>query len=173
MTNAPCPPAPWHLRGDAIALLESRGVRLLVHYARSPVGAYDECALAQLHSFRALQVLAGRVIAPTIVQMQVDSAQSMRCGRVLWGFPKTLAALNWQRDGACVTFKAQFKTWRFRVARLSVPVKLRASVVQVLAGRNVRVPMQLQARARLVWRGRQCGVLLEDFRFEVAAPLLI
>ena len=88
MTNKSCPPAPWHLQGDAIALLEPRGVRLLVHYTQSPVGVYNECALAQIHSFRALQVLAGRVIAPTIVEMQVDLEHSMRCGRALWGFPK-------------------------------------------------------------------------------------
>ncbi len=184
MNQAPCPPTPWHLQGDAIALFERDGVRLLVHYTHSPVGAYDECALAQLHSFRALQVLAGRfiapVIAPTVVEMQVNSPRSMQCGRALWGFPKTLAALNWQSNGTHIAFEASGfeasipevprQKWRFRCAPFGLPVKLHAHVVQVLAGSDVRVSMKLRARARLAWRGQQWGILLENFDFVVEAP---
>ncbi len=173
MNQASCPPAPWHLQSDAVALLEARGVRLLVHYTHSPVGAYNECALAQIQSISARQVLAGRLFAPTIVEMQVDLPASMRCGRALWGFPKTLTALRWQRKNSHITFETSEKTWRFRISRWSVPIKLRASAVQVLAGQNMRVPMKIRARARLAWRGRQCGVLLENFDFEVAAPQLL
>jgi len=60
------PPAPWELAGSALVFLDFSqrrlGVHALVHYDSSPVGAYDE---------RALAVLTRR--GPSVVQMQVNS----------------------------------------------------------------------------------------------------
>jgi hypothetical protein len=147
---------PWILTGSAVALLSSRGVILLAHYETSPVGAYDEWALGVL-----------TVRGPCIVEMLVTSALSMRGGRENWGFPKQLANLKWTQRGAHVEFCAENDIYRLRACGPRFPLSLRGFCTQTLNGQEVRVPLFLQGKARMAWRGKQIALLIEDFIFEV------
>ncbi len=163
---AEIPPAPWHLTGTALGMLHISfshrqcGVLALVHYDHSPVGPYNELALA---------VLTRR--GPSVVQMPVTSPASMIGGRRIWGFPKTLAELNWQRNGERITFTAGKRQWRARAVGPQIPLRLRASSTQQLNGEWVRVPLELKGCARLAFCGRRCVILLELFNMVVQAPL--
>lgn len=151
-------PHPWSLSGDAIAFFDGRGVGLLVHYHTSPVGPYHEVARVSLTAR-----------GPKVVRMQVDSAASRRGGRRNWGFPKTLTSINWQRHGSRIEVRANGQLFRWRPAGLALPVCLRAFSVQRFRGRDVRIPLKVTGRARLAWRGRQIGLLLEDMTLVVRA----
>jgi hypothetical protein len=160
------PDAPWHLTGSALGLLHisfsqrQLGALALVHYDHSPVGTYNELTLA---------VLSRR--GPTVVQMPVTSPASMIGGRRIWGFPKTLADIRWQRTGERITFRAGKKQWRARTVGPRIPLRLRASSTQQLNGEWVRVPFEMKGRARLAFSGRQLAVLLEAFEMVVHPPL--
>jgi len=153
-------PPPWQLEGSAVAFLDNwRSARILVHYTQSPVGAYDELAVATV-------TLHG----PTVTEMIVTSAASVSGGRQNWGFPKTLGALRWEQAGRRMTFRAESKVYRVRVGKSGFPVRLNAWCWQELAGRRVRVPFHIAGTARIGWRGRQIALVLEQFKLDVLPP---
>jgi hypothetical protein len=163
---------PWFLRGSAIVMLcrlspshrrQSLlpfGIRALVHYEYSPVGAYDEMAIA---------VLSRR--GPTVVQMPVTSELSMMSGRANWGFPKTLLRMSWKRRGNKIEFRTTHQTFRARTFGVSIPLKLRLVSTQMLNQKRVRVPIAIGARARLAFCGRQLAVCVENFEMMVKEPV--
>jgi hypothetical protein len=136
------------------------GVLALVHYDTSPVGSYNEMAVAVLTRH-----------GPSVVQMPVSLRASMIGGRRNWGFPKTLAPLNWQQHGKRITFKAGGKQYRARVFGPSFPLRLRTASTQKLHGESVRVPVEITGRVRLAWCGRHIAVLMESFTMVVQPPL--
>lgn len=153
------PDAPWVLRGQAVALLASpTRARLLVNYADSPVGPYLEHALATLTKR-----------GPSVVQMSVNLEASRRGGREIWGYPKTLETLRWRRDGARIEFRRGAQSFRVRAFGPSFPLALPFWSVQFLKG-PLRVPGQIQARARLGFQGRQLALVLEDFEMTIYPP---
>ena len=151
---------PWTLAGSALLFLHSwRSTLALVHYDRSPVGAYNELAVV---------CWTRRGLAVTT--MLVDSSASMHGGRANWGFPKRLAPLHWEREGRRARFEYSPRIWRARCWGPALPLRVTARVTQVLHGRAVRVPVRLQGRARLAWRGRQIGVFVDEFAMTVLPP---
>jgi hypothetical protein len=160
------PVAPWHLSGAALGLphlsLSQRpfGVLGLIHYDSSPVGPYNEMALA---------VLTRR--GPSVVQMPVTSPASMIGGRRIWGFPKTLAELQWRRNGQRITFTAGKKQWRARAVGPRVSLRLRASSTQQLNGEWVRVPLDITGHLQLAFCGRRLAIWMESFDLVVHPPL--
>lgn len=168
-----CPeaPPPWSLRGQAIVLpllrIESGrlliGAQAWVRYDESPVGPYDEYAVALLG-------WTGGKWGPRVVEMPVTSSDSMRCGRANWGYPKSVRALKYLRRGLGVRFEDEGRVRLFRLSRGRLPLAAQAWTVQVLAGQSVRVPMSVRGRARLCWSRQRLGVCIEDFQFHVQAP---
>jgi hypothetical protein len=162
------------LRGEAIVLpvLVRRDGRLIlgaqawVCYSDSPVGAYDEYALATVTRVGE----SWKSWGPHVIEMAVTSEHSMRCGRANWGFPKVLREMKYLRVARRVVFSHQGRERRFYLSRWSIPVAAPTWCVQVLERRAVRVPMFIKGRARLCWSGRRVGVCVEDFSFEVAPP---
>ena len=155
------PPAPWTLTGQAVALLASpTSARLLVNYKTSPVGPYLEHALVTLTRR-----------GPHVFQMSVTLAASMRGGREIWGFPKTLENLSWQENGARVVFRRENQTFRVRACGPQFPLALPFWTVQKHNGRDVRVPGRIQATAQLAFRGRGLALLLPDFTMTIEPPL--
>lgn len=154
------PPAPWHLTGQAIAFLAAPArLRLLVKYRSSPVGPYLEHALA-------IPTLRG----PRVTQMSVDSTASMIGGREIWGYPKTLEGLSWQRDGERLIFRRENQTFRLRLWGPTFPVAAPFWTVQTLNGSDVRVPARIKATARLAFRRRQLALFVEEFAMTFHPP---
>ena len=133
-----------------------------IHYDSSPVGAYEEFALIEL-SLR----------GPSAVEMPVTSEDSRQAGRALWGFPKELEAMIWNRKGARIEFQKESEKFRFRALRFSFPVKAKTWTNQILDGENVRVPVSIQGRARIAFRGKQIALFLESFEMQVFAPITL
>jgi hypothetical protein len=152
-------PPPWRLSGSMALLLSKRGAVMVVHYESSPVGPYDEWAVG---------VLTRR--GPRIVEMLVTSEDSRRGGRENWGFPKELASLQWRQLGKHLEFQTVREIYRLRAWGPGFPLSAKGFCVQTLNGQEVRVPMQIQGRARLAWRGRQIALLIEEFVFNVEGP---
>lgn len=153
-------PAPWQLRGDAIALFAGpMTLRLLVHYSDSPVGPYEEHALATIN-------LRG----PHVFQMSVSSEESRLSGRLNWGFPKEIEALKWQQNGNRVLFEREGMRFRVRGVGPSFPLVLKFWTAQRNGGRWVKVPGKLRSRAQLAWRGKQLALWLHDFEMEIGKP---
>lgn len=132
---------------------------MLVHYETSPVGPYDEWA-------RGVLTLQG----PRIVEMLVTSEDSMRGGRENWGFPKRLAGLDWRQNEERVEFQKAYETYRLRAWGPRFPLRAKGFCVQTLNGEDVRVPMFMEGKAQLAWRGRQMAFLIENFVFDVDWP---
>jgi hypothetical protein len=142
---AQLPPAPWHLRGDAVVacrLVPQHVARLLLpadaqivcvwpgrtiaiaylsRYTQSPVGAYCECivapALARVHGKRAFW----------ISHILVDQEASLQAGRAIWSLPKASGVFAWditnnttrvRSTGGELTMEAAFKSGR---AHLRLP----------------------------------------------------
>lgn len=161
--NIPIPPAPWHLTGQAVAFLAMPlTLRLLVNYASSPVGPYLEHALS-----------VPTWLGPRVVQMSVDSQASKIGGREIWGYPKTLENLIWQRDGQHLIFRRENQVFRLRICGPSFPVNLPFWTIQTLNGADVRVPAHIKARVKLAFRGRQVALFVQEFAmtFEPPQPL--
>ena len=160
MNEHAIPPAPWHLTGQAVAFLAAPfTLRLLVNYASSPVGPYLEHALAVPTS-----------LGPRVVQMSVNSEASKIGGREIWGYPKTIENLSWQRDGNRLIFRRANQTFRLRICEPSFPIALPFWTIQTLNGENVRVPARLRARVKLALRGRQIALFVEDFAMTFEPP---
>lgn len=151
--DPPVPDAPWRLRGEAVAFLAGPlAVRLLVHYTESPVGPYDEHALATL-SRR----------GPHVLQMSVNLEASMIGGRRIWGFPKTLENVSWRRKGARVRFQREGQEFRIRAFGPRFFLALPFWTAQQKEGEWVRVPGHIRAQARLAFRGPQLALALDEF----------
>ena len=159
-TQADVPPPPWHLRGEAVAFFGGpMTLRLLVHYTQSPVGPYDEHALATWN-------LRG----PHVFQMSVNSPASRRGGRLNWGFPKVLETLEWQQSGSRLTFVREGQVFRVRGVGPRFPLALPFWTAQRHGGKWVRVPGTVRGWAQLAWRGRQLALWLHDFQLEIGPP---
>jgi hypothetical protein len=102
--------------------------------------------------------------------MYVDSDDSRKAGRELWGFPKELADLEWQSGGSNITFRKAAEYFHFRAIGFSLPFRVKAWTVQELEGRQVRVPVKVSGRAGIALRGKQWALVLEEFEMEVFAP---
>ena len=155
---------PWTLRGDAFAfadrVLEHRiGGRAFVHYAHSPVGAYNEMAGA---------VLTRRGVS--VIEMPVTLEASMIGGRANWGFPKTLEEIEWTRTGNRVLVRFRNRRVRVRLSSFSFPVAVKAWTVQTLNGNDARVPLTIEGRAHFAFIGKRLGIFLEGFTMTVFAP---
>jgi hypothetical protein len=151
----------WTLCGSGVLLLRDwRNVVALVHYDDSPVGAYDEFAVIHL-------TLRG----PRVTEMPVTSQSSKQAGRALWGFPKTVADLEWRQQDGRVTFRRQHEYFRVRAFGISFPLRAKFWTAQRLHGNKVRVPFEIEGRVRLGFRGKQLALLLNDFEMKVFAPL--
>ena len=151
----------WVLNGRGVLLLrDATSALALVHYDHSPVGAYDEFAVIEL-SWR----------GPSVTEMLVTSEASRQAGHALWGFPKELGNLNWQRNGRRIMFQKEREIFRFRAFGFSFPLRAEAWTNQILNGKNVRVPCAIEGRAKLAFRGKQIAVLLEDFELQVFPPI--
>jgi acetoacetate decarboxylase len=159
------PPAPWRLQGELTiipALVRTEdarrfpvppGVRLLSAGGRTLGGAlladYTGGTLAyhELIVFSALGVLGGR---PGLVvsHIYVDSAESMRGGREIWGLPKELAEFTYSRSavevrqGAATLLHARL---RRRPGRL--PLALLAPTLGDVRGTAVHATGFMRVRA--------------------------
>lgn len=158
------PNAPWHLRGDTFAFLcrdasGKFGVRAFVRYADSPVGAYNEMAFA---------VLTRRGVRVT--EMPVTLETSMRGGRAIWGFPKSLEQIEYSISRHRVVVGFRGRQIVARLSRFSLPIKLNAWTVQTLNGAEVRVPISVSGRAHLAFVGKRLAVYLDEFSLTVFAP---
>ncbi len=154
------PDAPWHLRGEAVAFLASPfTVRLLVHYTQSPVGPYDEHALATLTKR-----------GPHVFQMSVDLEASRQGGRAIWGFPKTLESLAWTRIASHIIFRRQSQRFHIRTFGPAFPLALPFWTSQQKGDSWVRVPGHIRARAHLAFRGPQLALALNDFEMKIEKP---
>ena len=142
-----------------LLLRDAKSAMACIQYADSPVGAYDEFAVIEF-SLR----------GPSVVEMPVTSEASRQAGRALWGFPKELGVLSWRQNGARIEFEKQGEIFRFRALKFSFPVRAKAWTNQSLNGQNVRVPVSIQGRARLAFRGKQCALFLESFEMQVFPP---
>lgn len=151
-------PHPWTLTGEAVVLLRDwRSVLALVHYSSSPVGPYDETAVIALTS-------AG----PRVTQMSVSSAASRDAGRALWGFPKVLEKLRWQRRESRISFRTSSRRFHIRVVNSSFPLRFSGAVFQTKEGRCVRVPTRVTSRVSLAFCGRRLALFLQDFTLTVS-----
>ena len=157
------PDAPWQLRGEAMAFMASPfHLRLLVNYHESPVGPYLEHALGTLTAR-----------GPHIFQMSVDLEASKIGGREIWGFPKELEALNWQKKGPHLKFERESQRFRLRISKPAFPLALSFWTIQNLNGEDVRVPGRIKATGQFAWCGRQLALYLANFEmiFEAPQPL--
>lgn len=87
----PRPPRPLRPVPGPLVLVAGR-------YHHSPVGPYTELAVGH-------PVRVGLRLALHVSLMVVDSTESRRQGRELWGFPKDVATLDWRVDGARRTLR--------------------------------------------------------------------
>lgn len=160
MNQPSIPPAPWHLNGQAVAFLAAPiTLRLLINYHSSPVGTYLEHALA-----------VPTWLGPRVAQMSVNLEASKIGGREIWGYPKTLEQLNWERDGDNLTFRRENQIFRLRIWGPSFPIAAPFWTVQTLNGADVRVPAKIKAAARLAFRGRQIAIFLQEFAMTFEPP---
>lgn len=84
---------PWTLRGAGlVAVFGARGVLMLVRYASSPVGPYDELLWAEVRD-------SPVGLRPTVTRIVVSTEASVVWGRRNWGIPKELAAFGWSGSG--------------------------------------------------------------------------
>lgn len=159
---------PWELTGEALVLLrDAKTVLALVNYHTSPVGPYRELAEATL-------MRRSKYFGPSVLKMWVDSVDSMREGRAIWGFPKTLHPLAWRREERKIEFRAsdgdKVLWWRARTIGPSFPIAVRGFCVQELNGQAVKVPISFRGRARLALRGKQLAIAVNEFTMSVEAP---
>lgn len=156
------PLPPWELEGSAIVFLNNwRSVLALVSYDSSPVGPYEELAVATL-TFR----------GPTVTEMVVNSPASMVGGRRGWGFPKVLGQLRWEQAEQQIVFHTDKRKYRVKKTMLVLPVKLNAWCWQMLDGQRVRVPLQMCGKVRIGWQGRRIAVVVESLALRVLRPEL-
>lgn len=84
---------PWTLRGAGlVAVFGARGVLMLVRYASSPVGPYDELLWAEVRG-------SPVGLRPQVTRIVVSTEASVVWGRRNWGIPKELASFGWSGSG--------------------------------------------------------------------------
>jgi hypothetical protein len=150
------------LHGNAIVLLRDwTHIIAFVQYFDSPVGPYLERAEATL-------ARGSKYFGPHITRMDVTLEASMREGRRIWGYPKTLRSIEWQRRDSHLNIESD-GVWRFRLASWSFPVAFAGWTWQTRE-EEVKVPCRLNGKARFAWRGRQLALWVEDFTMEVQSP---
>ena len=156
------PPEPWHLRGRMyLSLWWVRGRGLVatawVRYGPGGVLTYDELLCA-------VPARVGARPSTTIVDIWVDSPQSLAGGRELWGIPKELAefAIDGGRfaatAGGATIASARLESGR----RLPGRVPFRFTVTQARDGRPLTSPVRGTARvslARARWSPEPSGPL--------------
>lgn len=115
--SRPYPPAPWHLSGEGVQVIQSVDVRdvrglvppeldvvsiwpgrtlgvvALAHYGAGSVMEYDELIIAP-----AVVRHRGR-LGVWVSHIYVDHPLSVQGGREIWGVPKELAEFRWEDDG--------------------------------------------------------------------------
>ncbi len=125
--SRPYPPAPWHLAGQGVQLIQTvdvRDVRDLVppelqivsvwpgrtlgvvafaHYGPGSVMEYDELIIAP-----AIVRHQGR-LGVWVSHIYVDHPLSVQGGRELWGVPKELAEFEWRDDGQTGEVSARYQ----------------------------------------------------------------
>lgn len=161
---------PWLLQGEAYILnywLSSSALKqaqifgltpsafgrvvqvMLVRYAQSPIGAYDELLILD-HP-----VLQQRVLS-NIPKIFVSTESSVQHGQQLWGIPKELATFEWQTH-------AQQSTCNIRQADLELCIRFE----QHAKGRCINVNSQYLPAALLkitqMWQG-ECYRFSPSFR---------
>lgn len=91
------PPPPWTLSGSGVVVVYAPapgspvGALLLLRYATSPVGSYDELLWAAL-----TRTPAG--CRPQVNSIWVSTVESVEWGRRNWGLPKRPAQFGWERN---------------------------------------------------------------------------
>ncbi|UBV43347.1 hypothetical protein LAJ19_03800 [Deinococcus taeanensis] len=86
-------PPPWVLGGRALVAVyggAQPGALMLVRYAYSPVGPYDELLWV------ALRPPSPAGVRPRVTDIVVSTQESVTWGRRNWGIPKTKAHFEWQ-----------------------------------------------------------------------------
>lgn len=155
------PPAPWVLGGESIVgLARWRGpapalppalsavpgpwVVAAVRYTGSPVGPYTELAVAQ-------PARLGMRLGWCVQLMVVDSPESQVGGRLHWGFPKQVATLRWEEDGAgrVLTWEERGIVVRGRPLGPPWPALVPVRALQQRGDGPVLVPGRLRGFARL------------------------
>ena len=118
----PAPPAPWTLRGSGAVALFARpvGALMLIRYASSPVGPYDELLWLRLR-------ISLRGPFPSVERIVVNVPASVEGGRHNWGIPKYRAEFDWQGEQAEVRWPDGALYARLRVGGLlgrTLPLRL-------------------------------------------------
>jgi hypothetical protein len=91
-------PPPWTLRGHGLVALYAPaprsplGALMLVRYASSPVGPYDELLWVEA------PVASPAGPRPRVRATLVSTPESVEWGRRNWGIPKHLAAFGWEGE---------------------------------------------------------------------------
>ncbi|MEF2279270.1 hypothetical protein V3W47_13265 [Deinococcus sp. YIM 134068] len=97
------PPPPWTLRGRGLLTLYAPapgtplGALMLLRYAESPVGPYDELLWLEA------PVASPAGPRPQVRSIVVSTSESVAWGRRNWGIPKRLAQFEWERGQVRVT----------------------------------------------------------------------
>ncbi|MCP2014878.1 hypothetical protein L1280_002030 [Deinococcus sp. HSC-46F16] len=149
------PPPPWTLTGRGLIALSPPGVLMLVRYAASPVGPYDELLWAQC-----TRTPAGW--RPQVRAIVVSTRESVVWGRRNWGIPKHLAHFAWigngrvgevrvtDEDGAEVArLGYEVGTWRVPVGTALLPPPLRTLAQPGLDGAGGWLLTPLEASGRV------------------------
>lgn len=94
-------PPPWPLRGHGLMALyvpapgAPLGALMLLRYASSPVGPYDELLWVEA------PVASPAGPRPRVRSIVVSTRESMVWGRRNWGLPKRLAGFEWEGEPEC------------------------------------------------------------------------
>lgn len=116
------PPAPWTLRGSGAVALFARplGALMLIRYASSPVGPYDELLWLR-------PCFSPRGPFPGVERIVVDVPASVEGGRRNWAIPKQRAEFAWRGEQAEVHWPDGTLYARLRVGRVlgqTLPLRL-------------------------------------------------
>lgn len=115
-------PPPWTLTGSGLVAVYAPapgapvGTLMLLRYATSPVGAYDELLWAAFTR----TPFGWR---PQVSEIWVSTAESVAWGRRNWGLPKQLAQFEWERGRVRVVGEEGREVARlaFRLGGLRLP----------------------------------------------------
>ncbi len=153
------PHAPWSLTGECVlawaaspagelpadlCALPGPALVTAARFESSPVGPYLELAVSR-------PARLGARPGMCVTLMVVDTHDACVGGRVNWGFPKEVGALQWEESG-----DERALTWREREVRVqatpsgpAMPVVLPMRALQRRADGLVVVPGRLRGRARV------------------------